>query len=127
MKSAYIKPCFKMTFATPPELNQRRSRRVALRVAVLIRANCSGESLEVKGLTQIVNAHGGLLESPLMANPGQEIVLIDAKTSAEVAPRVVRVDRSSSDLVTMAFEFRKPTARFWPITFPPEDWKEVTL
>jgi hypothetical protein len=127
MKNAYIKPRFKMTFATPPELNQRRSQRVALRVAVLIRANSNGESLEVQGFTEAVNAHGGLFESPLMANPGQEIILVDTKTSAEVASRVVRVDRASSDLVTMAFEFREPTARFWPITFPPEDWKEVTL
>jgi hypothetical protein len=127
VKNAYIKPCFKMTFATSLELNQRQSQRVALRVAVLIRANSNGESLEVEGFTQIVNAHGGLLESPLMANAGQEIILIDTKTSAQVASRVVRVDRSSADLVTMAFEFRKPTVRFWPITFPPEDWKEVTL
>jgi hypothetical protein len=127
MKNEYIKPRFKMIFATPPELNQRHSQRVALRVAVLIRANSNGESLEVEGFTQIVNAHGGLLESPLMANAGQEIILIDTKTSAQVASRVVRVDRSSADLVTMAFEFRKPTVRFWPITCPPEDWKEVTL
>ena len=115
-----------MIFATPPELNQRRSQRVALRVAVLIRANSNRGSLEVEGFTQIVNAHGGMLESPLMANAGQEIILIDTKTSAQVASRVVRVDRSA-DLVTMAFEFRKPTARFWPITFPPEDWKEAAL
>jgi len=126
MKNAYIKPCFKMIFATPPELNQRRSQRVALRVAVLIRANSNRGSLEVESFTQIVNAHGGMLESPLMANAGQEIILIDTKTSAQVASRVVRVDRSA-DLVTMAFEFRKPTARFWPITFPPEDWKEAAL
>ena len=125
MKKAYIKPSFKMIFAARPELNQRRSQRVALRVAVLILANSNGESLE--GFTQIVNAHGGLLESPLMANPGEEIILIDTKTSTEVAARVVRIDRSSSDLLTMAFEFPKPTARFWPITLPPEDWKEVTL
>ena len=127
MKNEYIKPHFKMIFATPPELNQRRSQRVALRVAVLIRANSNRGSLEVEGFTQIVNAHGGMLESPLMANAGQEIILIDTKTSAQVASRVVRVDRSSADLVTMAFEFRKPTARFWPITFPPEDWKEAAL
>ena len=126
MKNAYIKPGFKMIVATPPEVNQRR-QRVALRIAVLIRTNFNGESLEIEGSTQVVTAHGGPLESRLMANPGQRIILVDIKTSAEVPSGVIRVDRSSSDSVTMAFEFRKPTARSWPITFSPEYWKEVTL
>jgi hypothetical protein len=38
----------------------------------------------------------------------------------------VRAKRASSELVTVAFEFDEPTAQFWPVNFPPEDWEAVT-
>ena len=59
-----------------------------------------------------------------MADAQQEITLFNPKTGKEARCRVVRVERRSSELVSMAFEFHERMAQFWPITFPPEDWEE---
>ena len=110
----------------PSELrNRRRSQRVALQIAVLIRTETGdGKRIEVQALTLVVNAHGGLLQSSFSAEANQRITLVNPKTGLEVRCRVVRVDQSSSEIKTMAFEFNERNAQFWPISFPPEDWEE---
>jgi len=106
--------------------NRRRSQRVVLQVPILVKADMpNGEHRQVQGLTLVVNAHGGLLESPLTAVANQRITLINPNTGKEVVCRVARAERTSSELVTVAFEFDEPTAKFWPISFPPEDWGAV--
>jgi len=126
VKKLYLRPQAKILDEVPPELcNRRRSQRVALRVSILIRIQTGDDqSLEVQGFTQVVNAHGGLLESALMAEMHQELTLVNPKTGQEAICRVVRVERTSSELASMAFEFHERTAQFWPVTFPPEDWEE---
>jgi hypothetical protein len=53
-----------MTASAPK--NRRRSERVMLQLAVLVRANMPDRRcLQVQAFTLVVNAHGGLLESPL--------------------------------------------------------------
>jgi hypothetical protein len=106
--------------------NRRRSQRVVLQVAVLVKANTpDGKRVPVQGLTLVVNAHGGLLQSPLSLASHQKITLVNPQSGKEVGCRVVRAERASSELVTVAFEFDEPTAKFWPISFPPEDWGAV--
>src|SRR5216683_1699047 len=126
MKKPYTRPELKVIDRIPSELgNRRRSQRVALQVAVLIRTETGdGTRVQVHALTLVVNAHGGLLQSSLMAEANQRITLVDPKTGSEVRCRVVRVDPSSSEMITMAFEFQERTAQFWPVTFPPDDWEE---
>jgi hypothetical protein len=127
MKKPYTKPELRSIDAVPLELsNRRRSQRVALRVSVLVLAEAAdGGRIQVQDFTLAVNAHGGLLESPLMAKANQRITLLNPTSGKEVDCRVVRVERSSSEMVTIAFEFHEPTAQFWPITFPPSDWEEL--
>jgi hypothetical protein len=106
--------------------NRRRSQRVVLQVAVLVRAEMPvGNRVQVQGFTLVVNAHGGLLESPLPVAVNQEIVLINPQTGKEVGCRVARAERTSPELVRVAFEFDEPTCKFWPISFPPKDWGAV--
>jgi hypothetical protein len=126
MKKPYLRPQAKIVDEVSPELsNRRRSQRVSLRISVIISIQTGDDqSFEVQGFTQVVNAHGGLLESALMADTQQEITLFNPKTGKEARCRVVRVERTSSELVSMAFEFHERTAQFWPVTFPPEDWEE---
>jgi len=111
--------------------NRRRSERVILQVAVLIRAEMPGGRIaQVQGFTLAVNAHGGLLESSLKLESAQEITLINPQSGNTVGCRVVRVERPSEGNYTIAFEFDQHSPRFWPVTFPPEDWgvaKEVAL
>lgn len=103
--------------------NRRRSQRVLLQVAVLVRTEMpGGKRLQIQAFTLVVNAHGGLLESPLRMIADQQITLINPQTRMEADCKVVRVEGPSRELFTVAFEFHQRSPRFWPITFPPEDW-----
>jgi hypothetical protein len=83
-----------------------------------------GKRVQMQAVTLVVNAHGGLLESGLMMAANQKIVLINVQTGKEVGCKVVRVE-SSSEMVNTAFEFDEPTSKFWPVSFPPEDWEAI--
>ena len=103
--------------------NRRRSQRVMLQVAVLVRADMfEGRCLQAQAFTLIVNAHGGLLESSLKLACNQKITLINPQSGKTVDCSVVRVERPSEGNYTIAFEFDQRSPQFWPITFPPEDW-----
>jgi hypothetical protein len=103
--------------------NRRRSQRIALQASVLLRATLTdGKSVQVQAFTSAVNAHGGLLETPVRLAANQRILLINPYTRNDVCCRVVRVGGPSLDLYEVAFEFDRPSPQFWPITFPPEDW-----
>jgi hypothetical protein len=113
-----------MTESVPK--NRRRRQRVMLQLAVLVRANMpDGRCLQVQAFTLVVNAHGGLLESPLELTANQKITIINPQSGKDVGCRVVRIERSSSASLKVAFEFDQRSAHFWPITFPPEDWSVV--
>jgi hypothetical protein len=106
--------------------NRRRSQRVMLQLAVLVRANMpDGRCVQVQAFTLDVNAHGGLFDSPIELTPNQRITIINPQSGKDVGCRVVRIERSSSALLQVAFEFDQCNAHFWPITFPPEDWNVV--
>jgi hypothetical protein len=102
--------------------NQRRSSRVSLLVVVLIRANMpDGRLVQVQAFVSVVNAHGGLLESPMELGANQQIVLINPHSRKEARCRVVRVEKVAG-LYEVAFEFDERSAFFWPISLPPGDW-----
>jgi hypothetical protein len=106
----------------PESSNRRRSQSVSLQVAVFIRSNTpDGRCVQVQAFTSVVNAHGGLLESPLKLAINQNIRLINAHAGEEVGCRVVRVERPTSALYEIAFEFDRHSAQFWAINFTPED------
>lgn len=103
--------------------NRRRSQRVMLQVAVLLRVEMAeGRTAQVQGFTLVVNAHGGLLESSLKLTCDQRITIINPQSGKMVGCRVVRVEKPSGGNHTIAFEFDQRSPQFWPVTFPPEDW-----
>ncbi len=103
--------------------NRRRSQRVMLQVAVLLQVTLPDKrSVQVQAFTSAVNAHGGLLESPLKLTADQRILLINPHSGKNVGCRVVKVEGPSSTLYEVAFEFDSRSPQFWPITFPPADW-----
>lgn len=114
--------------ADPHDL--RRSQRVVLQVAVLIKAQMpEGKRLQAYAFTVDVNSHGGLLECSFRMPVGQKIILMNPQSGREVGCRVERVHGLSADSFTTAFEFEQRSPWFWPITFLPEDWggtEEVT-
>jgi hypothetical protein len=110
--------------------NRRRSQRVLLQVAVLITLEMpGGNRVRAKALTQVVNAHGGLLDAPFQMSSGQRLTLVNPQSGNEAGCRVVRVDEPSEGCFPTAFEFDERNPHFWPISFPPVDWvvtQEVT-
>ncbi len=124
MKKTYVRPQIQTIVDPPPDLsNRRRSQRVVLQMPLLLRTELTdGRKVRVHAFTLVVNAHGGLLKSPLMLQANHKIALVNPQTGMEAWCRVIRSERSSADAVTLAFEFHEPSATFWPISFPPEDW-----
>jgi hypothetical protein len=103
--------------------NRRRSQRVLLQVSVLVGAQMpEGDRVQAQAFTQVVNVHGGLLESLFTMTVGQKITLVNPHSGKEVGCRVLRVDGPSEGCFSTAFEFDERSPQFWPISSPPEDW-----
>jgi len=76
-----------------------------------------------EALTQVVNAHGGLVKMKMEVHVGQPMLLLNSKNKVEQKCRVVRVDDTALEYFSVAFEFDAPNPKFWPVVFPPTDWK----
>ena len=110
--------------ATPSDpVNRRRSERVMLRMKVTVIAeDTERKRQQLEGLTQVVNAHGGLMRMPSELYVGQPMLLVNPQNKVEQSCRVVRVEDTADGDFAIAFEFDKPNPKFWPVVFPPEDW-----
>jgi hypothetical protein len=105
-------------------INRRRSERVMLQMKVKVIAEDVEHKLrEEEALTLIVNAHGGLLKMKMDVHVGQPMLLVNLKNSVEQNCRVVRVEDTSPEYYSVAFEFDAPSPKFWPVVFPPSDWE----
>ncbi len=104
--------------------NRRRSERVMLQMKVTVIAeDVQHKPRQEEALTLVVNAHGGLLKMKLDVHVGQPMRLLNPQNKIEQNCRVVRVDDTSSDFFSVAFEFDRPNPKFWPVVFPPSDWE----
>jgi hypothetical protein len=103
--------------------NRRRSERVMLRIRILVSAEDTARKRhQEEALTQVVNAHGGLMKMKMELHVGQPMMLLNPQNKVQQSCRVVRVDDSPEGDYSVAFEFDKPNPKFWPVVFPPEDW-----
>ena len=108
--------------ATNPA-NRRRSERVMLRMRIQVVAeDTHRQCQQAEALTQIVNAHGGLMKMPIELHTGQPLLLVNPQNNVEQGCRVVRIEDTADGDFAVAFEFDKPNPKFWPVVFPPEDW-----
>jgi len=73
--------------------------------------------------TQVVNAHGGLLRMRAHLHMGQAFLLRNPRNNEEMSCRVVRAEDEGLEFYKVAFEFDRPAPQFWPVVFPPHDWK----
>ena len=105
---------------------KRRSERVKLSVPVIVMTETKDrEHVREEARTITVNAHGGLFKLKMEVLSGQPMILVNAKTNKEETCRVVRVEDLPSGEFGVAFEFDRPAPDFWPLTFPPADWKKA--
>ena len=94
-----------------------------LRMTVMVLAEDENRrQVQEQGVTQVVNAHGGLLQLKRHLHVGQSFLLTNPKTGKEMSCRVVRIEESGMEFYNIAFEFDRPAPNFWPIVFPPADW-----
>jgi hypothetical protein len=101
---------------------QRRSERVALHIPLKMSARLpDGRRICVEVKTQVVNAHGGLLDVGMEFAPGQKIMLNNNRNPKLVTATILRVERCKDGRCFAAFEFEFPTPDFWPVSFPPND------
>lgn len=107
-------------------VDRRRSERVILRMRITVIAeDIQRKRQQYEGMTQVVNAHGGLLKMHTELYVGQPMLLVNPQNNVEQSCRVVRVEDTAEGDFAVAFEFDKPNPKFWPVVFPPEDWVTV--
>ncbi len=102
---------------------RRRTQRVKIAVPIAVRIPKAGASFyEEATETVVVNAHGclALLAVPLAS--GQQVQIINPKSSEEQECTVVWIGQFNEGKREVGLEFSEPAPRFWRITFPPEDW-----
>jgi hypothetical protein len=103
--------------------DRRRSERVMLRMRITVIAEDTEHKRQQReALTQVVNAHGGLMKMQVELYVGQPMLLLNPQNKVEQSCRVVRVDDTAEGDFAVAFEFDNPNPKFWPVVFPPEDW-----
>ena len=108
--------------------DRRRSERVVLRMRITVIAeDTERQRQQFEAMTQVVNAHGGLMRTQTELHVGQSMLLENPQNKAEQACRVVRVDDTADGDFAVAFEFSTPHSRFWPVGFPPADWIAVPV
>src|ERR1700686_1867821 len=116
----------KITPETADGANRRRSERVMLKVPVHLSVTSSeGIVTEESTSTQVVNAHGGLLDLEMEIFAGQIFLLTNSKTGVIRACSVVRTQQSLAKRLLVAFQFATPSPDFWPVVFPPKDWQAL--
>src|ERR1700682_3719810 len=104
--------------------NRRRSERVMLRMTVVVFAEDEErQRIQEETQTQVVNAHGGLMLMRAKLHVGQSFILRNPRNGMETPCRAVRAEEQGLEFYQIAFEFDEPCPNFWPVVFPPADWK----
>ena len=103
--------------------NQRRSQRILLSVPLRVSGKrTDGTPFVEHTTTQIVNAHGALVELGISLDQGQVVTLLNVRTADKTECAVKLVTQVEGKKFNTALEFTKPNPGFWRISFPPDDW-----
>jgi len=102
---------------------RRRTQRVKIAIPIAVRLPKTNASFyEEAAETVIVNAHGCLARLAVPLAQGQQVRIINSKSSEEQDCAVVWIGKFNEGKTEVGLEFSEPAPRFWRITFPPEDW-----
>jgi PilZ domain-containing protein len=112
------------SFQPGPETSRRRSQRVILTMAVIVRTEGSPKeaSFVEETHTLVVNMHGALIALKGKVAKGQKLRLTNRATKEEQMCRVASVAPATGGKPQVGVEFLTPSPSFWRISFPPEDW-----
>ncbi len=102
---------------------RRRSMRVLLSIPIQVSGKRSdGEEFKEDTRTLVVNAHGALIALASAVAAGQNISLTNRSTRDARECRIVYLGNANAGKVQMGIEFLEPSATFWHVDFPPDDW-----
>jgi hypothetical protein len=98
-----------------------------MRVLLSVPIHVTGKNTDNKDFmeetrTLVVNAHGALISLAARVAANQCILVENKATNQSLECRVVYLGTTQGGKTQMGIEFSKPSARFWQIDFPPEDW-----
>lgn len=101
----------------------RRSSRVVVDVPVEVYGQGSdGKMFHEETRTRFVSAHGALLSLATDVDMEQRVFVVCKKTGMETQCRVAYRKEVAKGEVLIGVEFLIPSAKFWGVAFPPEDW-----
>ncbi len=107
---------------------KRRSKRVLLRVAVVvIGTDIHGKPFGEVTHTMVVSAHGALVELKAELNDGQRVLLHNKISGERQSCRVVWFRRTKEGTNHAGLEFVTVSPKFWQVDFPPDDWRVPTM
>lgn len=112
--------------ANPAYGKLRRTQRVHILMAVLVRGTSGGKNFEEETKTTTVNAHGCLISLATPVTRGQHVSIVNPKTAEEVECRVAFISENKGSKTEVGLEFTEASPLFWRIGFPPEDWVDST-
>src|SRR6267143_1198081 len=100
-----------------------RNQRSHLELPVIVCGqSLNEEPLHEAARTLVVHPNGALIALDATVELGQELVLVNPKTKAEAACRVIGFESSKNGCkFSVDVEFSHSTAKFWGVLFPPEN------
>jgi len=105
------------------DAGRRRSMRVLLSVPIVVAGkDKDGNDFSEDTRTLVVNAHGALISLATPVIAGQEVLISNKATRKSLECRIVYLGNAQDSKTQMGIEFVKPSASFWQIDFPPDDW-----
>ena len=93
--------------------------------------DCAGKNPDGKEFTEetktlVVNAHGALIQLRADVKADQKVAMTHKGTKESLECRIVYVGTTmQGGKAQVGIEFSKPSAKFWQISFPPDDWNVV--
>lgn len=102
----------------------RRTQRVHIQMAVIVRGTSKGKPFEEETKTTTVNANGCLVSLASAVTRGQQVSIVNSKTVEELTCNVAFISENKGSKTEVGLEFTEPSPLFWRIGFPPEDWSE---
>ena len=97
--------------------------RVLLSVPILVSGKSSdGAEFKEDARTLVVNAHGALISLDAPVVTGQRVTVANKSTQKAQECRIVHLGNGQGGKTQAGIEFVTPSATFWQIDFPPEDW-----
>ena len=98
----------------------RRSRRVALQVAVLVyEPGTENRSVVDDTVAVMVNKHGGMIALGRNVQAGQQLLVINKRTKESKECRVAHIGPTQGEKRWVGIEFTQAAPEFWGISFPP--------